>query len=195
MPLELGQQDALLVGRLPAVVGRQVHQDQQHPRPFDVAEEPVPEALALARALDEPGDVGRHELVLVEAHHAQVGLQRRERVAGDLGLGRRDARDESRLAGIGEPNQGHVGHELQLQVVPGFLARSRPARRSSVPAGGWRGTGRCPCPPDLRRQPANATPASLRLGQHLARRGRGRPSPRATGTSRSVPARPCLPLP
>ena len=88
--LELCQQHALLLGRLAPVIGCHVHQDQQDPGPFDVAQELVPQALALARPFDQPGDVGHHELVLVEAHHAQVGLQGGERVAGDLGLGRRD---------------------------------------------------------------------------------------------------------
>ncbi len=87
-----------------------------------MAQELVPQALALARTFHEPRDVGDHELVLVEAHHAEVRLQRGEGVAGDLWLGRRNARDERRLAGIGEPDERHVGHELDLEVVPGFLA-------------------------------------------------------------------------
>ena len=40
-----------------------------------------------------PGDVGHDELgAVVEAHDAEVGLERGERVVGDLGLGGRDAR-------------------------------------------------------------------------------------------------------
>ena len=42
------------------------------------------------RALDEPRHVCNHEGLLVRllahGHHAQVRLQRRERIVGDLGL-------------------------------------------------------------------------------------------------------------
>ena len=47
MLFELGQQDALLLGRLASVIGREVDHDQQDPRSFDVAKELVPQALAL----------------------------------------------------------------------------------------------------------------------------------------------------
>ena len=53
---------------------------------LQVAEELVPEARTLGRALDEAGDVGDHErAALVHAHHAQVGVQRREGIVGHLG--------------------------------------------------------------------------------------------------------------
>ena len=48
--------------------GGEVDQHAQHPGPLDVAEELVPEPAALARPLDQPGDVGDDELgVVVEA--------------------------------------------------------------------------------------------------------------------------------
>ena len=82
----------------------------------------MPEAPALGGALDEPGDVGDHQLVVVEAGHSEVGLEGGEGVVGDLGLGRRDPRDQGALAGVGEPHQGHVGHEPELQLQPALLA-------------------------------------------------------------------------
>ena len=42
------------------------------------------EPPALGRALDEPRDVGEHELVLAEAHDTEMRFERRERVVGDL---------------------------------------------------------------------------------------------------------------
>ena len=45
-----------------AVDRRQVDEHDQHAGPLDVAEELVAEALALAGPLDEPGDVGDHDL-------------------------------------------------------------------------------------------------------------------------------------
>ena len=62
-------------------IGREVDHHAQHPRPLDVAEELVAEALALARTLDEAGDVGDDEVgVVVDAHDAEVRLERGERV-------------------------------------------------------------------------------------------------------------------
>ena len=72
---ELVEQDPLLLlGRAP-VDRREVEQEDEHPRPLDVAEELVAEAAALGRALDEAGDVGEHELVVAEAHHAEVAAR------------------------------------------------------------------------------------------------------------------------
>src|SRR5439155_12367604 len=49
-------------------------------------------------------------------------LERRERVVGDLGLGRRDARDGRALARVREADEGHVGHERELEAQPALLA-------------------------------------------------------------------------
>jgi hypothetical protein len=87
-----------------------------------VAEELVTEPATLAGTLDEAGDVGHHHLeAVVEPDHAEVGFQRRERVVGHLGLGRRDGADEGALAGVGEADQRDVGHELQLELQPALL--------------------------------------------------------------------------
>ena len=86
---------------------RQVEQQQEDPGPLDVAQELVAEAPALAGALDETGDVGHDELdVVVGPHDAEVGLERGERVVGDLRLGRGDPRDQRGLAHVGEARRG-----------------------------------------------------------------------------------------
>ena len=69
------------------VARRAVDDVDEDPRPLDVAQERVAEAGAAAGALDQPGHVGdrRPPLVLVaEVHDAEVRLERRERVVGDL---------------------------------------------------------------------------------------------------------------
>src|SRR3954470_12396977 len=91
-------------------------------RTFDMAQELVAETATFAGPLDQPGDVGDHELDVVEADDAEVGFEGRERVVGDLRLGRRDAGYERALAGVGESDDGDVSHQLQLEVVPVLLA-------------------------------------------------------------------------
>ena len=95
-PLLLVGVDAML--SVDVLAGEVEHQAQD-PRPLDVAEELVTEPLALAGALDETGNVGDDELgIVIETDHAEVRLERRERVVGDLRLGRRDHRDQRALA-------------------------------------------------------------------------------------------------
>ena len=59
---QLAEQDPQLVGRAVHGLRVEVEQDDQDPGPLDVAQEAVAEALALGRALDQPGDVGHDEL-------------------------------------------------------------------------------------------------------------------------------------
>jgi len=48
----------------------------QQARAFDVPQELVAQAGAIGRPLDQPGDIGHDKLVIIEPHHAQVGLER-----------------------------------------------------------------------------------------------------------------------
>ena len=119
---QLIEQDPLLLGCRHTVEGGDVDEQTQDPRPLDVAEEPVAETLAFTRPFDQPGDVGDDELgVVVDAHHPEVGFERRERVVGDLRLGRRDDTDQRALADVGEPDESNVGHQLQLEFEPALL--------------------------------------------------------------------------
>ncbi len=73
------------------------------------------------RAFDQAGDVGDHERAIViailsHAHDAEVRLQRGERIVGDFGLRRGDARNQRGLAGIGKSHQPDVGQQLQFQA-------------------------------------------------------------------------------
>ncbi len=92
------------------------------------------ETTTVGRALDQPGDVGEHELVFTEAHHTEIWHQRRERIIGDLRTRRAHRRDQRRLPRVGEADQRGVGHQLELEPQPVLLAvltLLREARRSS----------------------------------------------------------------
>ena len=80
----------LLVGRL-----RRVDHVDQRARPLEVGEELVAEPDAFARTLDQPRHVRDHELPAVgRLDRPEHGLQRRERILGDLRLRVRDAREQ-----------------------------------------------------------------------------------------------------
>jgi hypothetical protein len=132
---QLREQDRFLLRGGRAGRGCEVEQEHEHAGPFDVAEEAVAQAPAGGGAFDQPRNVGEHELVLVEAHDAEVGHQRGERVVGDLRLGRAHCRDQRRLARVREADDRGIGHELQLESQPAVLAvlallgeRGRPPR-------------------------------------------------------------------
>ncbi len=56
-------------------LGGDVEHVHEQPRALDVREEVVPEAGALARALDQAGDVGDDQLALVAFEHAEHRLR------------------------------------------------------------------------------------------------------------------------
>ena len=70
---------------------------------FDMAEETGADADALACSLDQPRQVGEHEFVVVQADDAELRLQCRERVVGDLWPRMRDRGEKGRFAGVGSP--------------------------------------------------------------------------------------------
>ena len=108
------------VDRVPALVrvvlGR-VDDVQEHPGTFEVGEELVPEPDALARALDQPGDVGNYELPPVgRLHRPEHRRERREGVLGDLRAGVRDPGQERRLSRVGKTDERGVGEKLEAQL-------------------------------------------------------------------------------
>ena len=77
----------------------------QHPGALDVAQKLHSQSRAEMRALDQARHVGHDERLLVRLlahrHHAQVRLERREWIIGNLRPSGRDARNQRRLAGVG----------------------------------------------------------------------------------------------
>ena len=111
------------------VAGGDVHDVHEDTRALDVAQEGVAQAGARAGALDEAGHVGdgRPAMVLgidrLEVEDAEVRRQGREGVGRDLGIGRRQGREEGRLAGVGQADEPDVGDEPELEPQLAILAR------------------------------------------------------------------------
>ena len=87
------------------------------------------ETCAFGSTFDEAGHVGEHEALLgTDTNHAEMRMERRERIVGDLGTGVGDGRNEGRLACVGHAEKTDVGEHLKLKlertVLTGF-ARSR----------------------------------------------------------------------
>src|SRR4051794_29803707 len=110
-------------GRVRAVERREVEHVDEQPRALDVGEEVVAETGAGAGALDQPRDVGDHELAVVGVECAEDRLQRGERVGGDLRLSAREAREQRRLAGVRQPDEADVGEQLEMQLDAPLLPR------------------------------------------------------------------------
>ena len=124
-----------------------------------------PEPVSLVRPFDQPGHVGDDEAALA-AHRddAEIGRERRERIVGNLRLGRRDARDERRLAGVGEADEADVGEQLQLQPEMDALRRVRPA--DACAGRGWSTSRSARCP--VRRVRPSRRARARRLGVRSA---------------------------
>ena len=108
---------------------------------------------------------------------AEVRHERRERVVGDLGPRARDGADEGALADVGEAEQPHVGHDLELEAEVLLLARL--AR-----------IGAARCAIERRREVDVAATSAPSAGDDdaLARRRRRRRAARSSPTSY-----PCVP--
>src|SRR5262249_62361860 len=91
---------------------------------------------AFVRALDQPWKVGDHELALVHFDDAELRMQRRKRIVGDLRLRRADGGKERGLACVGQADQPGIRNQLQPQADRAFLA--------GLPGVGmaWRAVGR-----------------------------------------------------
>ena len=115
------------------IVARQVDEMDEDGAALHVTEELMAEAMPLVRSFDEAGDVGDDErLIVIRAHDAQVGDQRRERIVRNLRLGRADDRDQRRLAGVWQADDSDVGDQLQLDeklALFAHVARLGEARR------------------------------------------------------------------
>jgi len=84
-----------------------------------VPEKLQPQTRPPVGSLDDPGDVGNDEgEMITPGNDAQVWNQGGERVIGDFGPYRGDLGNQSGFAGIGEPDDPHVGHEFQFQQDP-----------------------------------------------------------------------------
>ena len=95
----------------------------EQPGALDVGEEVVPEARTAARPLDQPRDVREHQLAVVGLQRAEHGLERRERIGGDLGLGARHPGQQRGLARVRQPHEADVREQLEVQLDLPLLSR------------------------------------------------------------------------
>ena len=100
------------VDRAPALVGvvlGRVDHVHEQACALEVREELVTETDALARALDQPRDVGDDQLTTVRGlDRSEHRRERRERVLGDLRPRVRESRQERRLAGVRQADERGV---------------------------------------------------------------------------------------
>ncbi len=152
--------------RLDRIVAVRVDQMDQHLAALDMAEEAVADACAFRRALDQPGNIGEHEFAVAVPHHAQLRAQRRERIVAHLGMRIGHLVDKGGLARIGQADQPRIGHQLQPQPYPHFLAR--PARpvltRGAVGAGG---IAQVPAPAIAAAQQRDTLARMGEIGEHV----------------------------
>jgi hypothetical protein len=109
----------------PRLIERQAGVDgvQEQPRPLEVGQEGVAEADALGRALEQPGTSTTVSWAPSPISTVpEDGVDRRERVVGDLGRGVRQAPQQARLADVREPEQRRVGQQLQPQLEDPLVA-------------------------------------------------------------------------
>src|SRR5687767_6074113 len=101
--------------------------------PFNLPEKLISEAMTFMRSLDETGDVGDDEcLIVIRTHNTEVRDERCEGIVGDLWFRGADHRDQRRLAGIRQSDDPDVGDEFQLDeqlALFALLARLGKARR------------------------------------------------------------------
>ena len=121
---QLAIDDLVVLQRVaPLEAARQVDHVHDERGALDVAQELMSQPAALVRALDQAGDVGDDEAVVVGARHAQVGHERRERVVGDLGTSGGELGDQRGFARRRHADERGVGHQLHLQLDPALLGR------------------------------------------------------------------------
>ena len=161
-------------------------------------QEPDAEPRAFRRALDEPGNVGHHEAaMLADAHHAEIRVQRGERIIRDFRPRRRHRADERRLAGIRQPEQTHVRDHLQLELERALLARQARPELARRAIGARLEARYCPSRP-CRRCATSSAVAFASRDRLAARRFRYRVTTVPIGTGNIevlAAARPCSPLP
>ena len=155
---------------------------QQRACSLEVCQELVPQAHALRGALEQPGHVGDGQLrAIVRLDRAELRLDRRERVVGDLRARVRDAVEQRRLAGVREPEHRGVGEQLEAELERPLLAveadlrgaRRLPGRRRvALVAASTGATARnddaCAVMGEIGDERARLDLAHLRADRHLA---------------------------
>ena len=85
-------------------------------------QEAVAQARAVAGPLDQPREVGDHEAPVAALHDSEHRAQGGEGVGADRRPRARNPAQQRRLAGVGKPDQPHVGEQLEREVQLPLLA-------------------------------------------------------------------------
>ena len=150
MRLELGADGVVggpRVGLGVAGLAAERDQVQEQPAALGVGEELVPEPGPGRGALDQPRDVGEHQLALAVVDRPQDRLQGRERVVGDL---RRRPRQPRRSATTCPRSGARRGPRRRAASAAARSNRTRRRARARRSAGAWRVEEvkrLLPCPP------------------------------------------------
>ena len=117
--LQLVEQDVVFLFHIFSDGG---HHEQQGRIAFNMSQESDAQSFAFGSTFDNAGNVGHDETaVSAIADNAEVGYQSGERIICNFGLGRRNHREQCRLACIGEAHQSDISQQLQFQSDPFFL--------------------------------------------------------------------------
>src|SRR5580704_5580724 len=97
------------------VLAGAVDQMQQYTATLDMAKEAVAETDAFMGAFDQARNVGEHEFAATNVDHAELRMQRGERVIGDLRLGGTDGGEKRRFSGVRQADDPGIGDQFQPQ--------------------------------------------------------------------------------
>ena len=98
----------------------------QNRRARDMSQEVVTQPGAFGGALDQAGNVGHHErgpTPAADLNHAEIRLERRERVVGNLRCCTRGCGKQRRLAGVRQSDKSNVRDQPQLQPQGALFTR------------------------------------------------------------------------
>ena len=81
------------------------------------------ETFAVSGAFNKARNIGNDKLkIVLYPNHAEIGFERGERIISDLGLRGRDTRNKGGLANVRKSYKCDVGHQLEFEIQPLFLA-------------------------------------------------------------------------
>ena len=107
------------------------------------------------RTFDNSRNIRNHECTVSgKLHHSQIGFERRERVIGNLGPRRRNARNQCRFPRVRIPYQPHIRQQFQLKLqLPELTWLAVFVLRRSLMGGTGKALVATPAPARLCRQP------------------------------------------
>src|ERR1700680_2591874 len=121
MQLQLARDDFSVLLRM--FVRREIDEMHENRAALDMAEELVAQTMSLMCSLDQSGNVGDDDrLIVIRLDDAEVRDERGEGIVGDLRLRRADRRDQRRFAGVRESDDTDVSDEFELDGQLALLA-------------------------------------------------------------------------